>query len=658
MSYEEQEVNLKGINYENFTTLDLETTVKSKACWPFKAAPEDPRNYIVMSGMKLPAAAGAHVINGSPTNANTFLNPLGEDGPRLLVGHNIKFDLKHLYRNAGLQGGYPLWDTAIAEYMISGQKMKFPSLNDVAAIYGLGTKDAGVHELWDMGMQTENIDPNVLADYLKRDVELTEQVYLAQIKLLDMAGAKRLKEHIVRCSTATWFYVHAEMRGLLIDENKLATEIAKQRAVTTIASENVYKAFEELYSIPPGLRDDYDPMTPTYMGRALFGEPIEITHDEPGLRILKNGQPAKRKRKITDVFTYRGIACLDSKLKEVGGNNQIKVPAELLATAVQALGDEHFAKHVLDYRTSEKLLGTYLEPISLFLKESGGTTVHPQFNLTSTNTGRTSCAKPNAQNMPPEVEKLITGGKYRLVKADFKQLQIVGLALVTKDPQLIKDLVDGADIHYETGKTVFKWAKPEDMNKETRRVVKNTNFGLIFGGSAGGIAGQTGVDKRTVQLCIDAFYARYPKVKDWHESIVAEVEAKSTPMPEEFNDHGDQIRESYVKTLMGRVLRFQERDVPKWVTAKTKRTVGFSPNEIVCYPVQGFTDGDLVAAFIVECVDYLGTMTFIPINMVHDSLWLLTRDPEATKVQLQQALDRLNTDLALEVPLKLDVTVE
>jgi DNA polymerase-1 len=399
-------------------------------------------------------------------------------------------------------------------------------------------------------------------------------------------------------------------------------------------------------------------MTPTFLGKALFNEPITITQEEAHLRVLKNGQPAKRKRKIDIEYKPKQVAWMDSSLKEIGGNGQIKVPAELLATASMSLGDEHFSKAVLDYRSAEKLLNTYLDPIRDFRTKAESECVHPQFNLTSTNTGRTSCAKPNAQNLPPEVEKMITGGTYKIVKADFKQLQIVGLALVTKDAQLIDDLQNGRDIHYETGKTVFNWTDPNQMNKADRRVVKNTNFGLIFGGSAGGIARQTGVDKKTVAQCINAFYSRYPGVKEWHDKIKDEALEKATPIPEEFNECGDQVRETYLRTPLGRLLRFEERDAPAWLKARTKRSIAFSPNEIVCYPIQGYTDGDLVPAFIVECNDYVGNSWFIPINMVHDSLWLLTTDPERTKVELNKAVERLNTSLGLKVPLALDITVE
>lgn len=647
-------------DFKEYGVLDIETTVNAKEPWSFAAAPEFAGNRPVLCGIRRPAylhsgSPDITVCHDYPVDFESFVQ-----GPRLLVGHNIKFDLKYMMKAYNCKPGhYPLWDTAIAEYMITGQKGKMLSLNEVAANYGLGQKQGGMSDLWAMGVKTENMDLKTLADYLLRDLELTEQVYLKQLELLDMAGAHMMKEHIVRCSTASWFYARAELRGMFINPNMLQAEISKQTTARDDALERTYKAIEEGYGIPPTVRGDWNPMAPSVLGRALHGLPITVTSEEPGLRILKSGQPAKRKRKISTEFTPHSEWRKDQRPPVMGGNNQILVPAERLAEVASAWPG-HWAQDVLDYRTSEKLLGTYLLPIDDFTTRSGsGGYIHPQWNLTTTNTGRTSCNKPNAQNLPPEVEKMITSGdsRWKIVKADFKQLQIVGLALLTKDPQLIKDLQDGNDIHYETGKSVFGWQDPKDMNKGDRRVVKNTNFGLIFGGSAGGIAKQTGVHKRMVQQCIDAFFARYPKVKEWQEKMIKQVEDSATPIPEEFHN-GDQVREGFLRTPLGRLLRFEEREAPPWLVAKTHRSVGFSPNEIVCYPVQGYTDGDIVPAFLNELVPLMNDATLIPINMVHDSVWLLTNDPEVTKVHLNTALQYVNTSLMLEVPLKLDITVE
>jgi DNA polymerase I-like protein with 3'-5' exonuclease and polymerase domains len=98
----------------------------------------------------------------------------------LVVGFNLKFDL-HWSRRVGCPMPKQIWDVQLAEFILSGQTIRYPSLEGVAQSYGLGGKESVIErEYWDKGIDTDNIPPDVLSRYCKRDIELTYQIYLKQ----------------------------------------------------------------------------------------------------------------------------------------------------------------------------------------------------------------------------------------------------------------------------------------------------------------------------------------------------------------------------------------------------------------------------------------------------------------------------------------------
>jgi DNA polymerase I-like protein with 3'-5' exonuclease and polymerase domains len=638
-------------DYTKYAVIDCETTVKAGEPWKFKGTPAHRGNLAVAWGIKRAADSDVQLSHLLIPHAG----PLQINKNDIIVGHNVKFDLQYLMKQRSWHPDL-VWDTGVAHYMMLGQKPKMPSLNEVAEFYGLGQKEEGIKELWDMGVQTEDIDPTKLLDYLKQDVLLTEAIYKAQLERLK--DLPKLRDHILRVSTASQYLAICEYHGLPTREHKLSTQALTTHLDVDLAKSQLYQYAEDRYNIPPLSRDLWDPTTPSNVGKLLFDLPIEIEDWEPAGRVLKSGKISKRRNRISVVYQ----APEDKHHTDIG---LLPIP-KTQSGAIQTSDDllDLLAKHVPGvvepvkaYRAASKLASTYLDPSLEFGRKAGVSTLHPSFHLTTTNTGRSSSSGPNAQQFPPELEKCIVAQHgHWLVKADFKQLQICGVAMLSGDPQLLDDMKNDRDIHYETGKTVFGWKDPSEMNKADRRTVKNTNFGLLFGGKAGGISKQTGVSKALTQKCIDAFFLRYPQVQVWINKNIDLVEQIAIPAEGEFID-GNQVREAFLQTPAGRVLRFVERVVPDWVRAKTGRAIGFSPNEIANYPVQAYTDGDLALTYL-AILGVLEDRKFTACNFVHDAVWVLTSDVAGTKLQLQEALDELNTKMGLSVPLNLDFTVE
>ena len=226
-----------------YTTWDTETTIKTS--FKRKANPFDNENWVVTHAFK---HKGGDVIEhrfGKQAPGPGWLRPVLAD-TRLLVGFNIKFDLLHALQDADnlaawmeyVSGGGNVWDCQLAEYLLNGmgQKDQMLSLDEVAPRYGGNVKVDEVKALWAAGINTPDIDPELLTRYLcggndehgvyqLGDVENTEKIALAQIARARDAG--QLNSILLNMG-ALLFTVEAERNGMYVDKAKgmeLAAEL-------------------------------------------------------------------------------------------------------------------------------------------------------------------------------------------------------------------------------------------------------------------------------------------------------------------------------------------------------------------------------------------------------------------------------------------------
>lgn len=254
-----------------------------------------------------------------------------------------------------------------------------------------------------------------------------------------------------------------------------------------------------------------------------------------------------------------------------------------------------------------------------------------------------------------------------IMEVDYSQLEIVVLACLSKDEQLLEDIKAGRDLHYETGKSVFGWSDPSEMGKDDRRTVKGVNFGLIYGGGAKTISQQTGAPIATVQRLIKAFYDRYPGVEEWQGDTKQLVEDASTWDGGARTTSGKPAMTSQLVSPCGRVWKFTQDD-PPW-----GGDPNFSPTKMKNYPVQGFATGDIVPLAVKAVAQWLcngrkiGNHNYDRVHLtctVHDSI-LLDVDgkliPPGHMAKVLQILmtktveEKLRQDYNVELPVKLEV---
>ena len=224
-------------------------------------------------------------------------------------------------------------------------------------------------------------------------------------------------------------------------------------------------------------------------------------------------------------FLYDKLGLKGAKKNKSGYSTDEETLKDLLITYPE---HEEFLSTVLKYRELNKLLSTYTLNLLDFVKDDGR--IHTEFKQTGTATGRLSSINPNMQNIPQKGEyaEILRGAfkakaGYKLVSFDYSQIELRILAHMSQDENLLKAFNNNEDIHSLTALKIFHLSSMEQVNPEIRRIAKAVNFGILYGLSAFGLSRDTKVTRKEAQNFIDGYFALYPKVKEFIESIIKQT---------------------------------------------------------------------------------------------------------------------------------------
>ena len=217
-----------------------------------------------------------------------------------------------------------------------------------------------------------------------------------------------------------------------------------------------------------------------------------------------------------------------------------------------------------------------------------------------------------------------------VLEADFSQLEVVGLAMLTHDAALIEDLLSGRDMHtYYTAQRLK--IKEEEVQPRDRTFTKKMTFQLQYGSGAKNMAKKLGLPVEDCQAFIDAYYTRYHETKAWQDEVMKDVQRSRRPGDGYTTELKLPQGKGDWESPIGRVYTFLEQDPPEWM--KDRSTASFSPTQMKNYPVQGSATGDIMAVFRARVYrEMLATGLYkrvLLINTVHDSVMADCVDREA-----------------------------
>jgi DNA polymerase-1 len=504
-----------------------------------------------------------------------------EDPAKPKVGQNLKYD-SHIFANHGVTLRGIVHDTLLQSYVFESHKP---------------------HDMDNMALRHLNYKTIAFADVCGKGVG---QICFDQVEL------ERATEYAAEDSDIT-LRLHEAMKGHVECDAKLNYIYRDIELPTSVVLQKIERN-----------------------GVLIDASLLEVQSNELGARILELEQQA---------YELAGGPFNLGSPKQIGeiffGKLQLpvikKTPTGAPSTdeeVLQKLAEDYpLPKVLLEYRSISKLKSTYTDKLPKMVNRDTGR-VHTNYAQAVAVTGRLSSNDPNLQNIPIRTkegrrirEAFIAAPGNVIVSADYSQIELRIMAHISGDEAMLRAFAEGEDIHRATAAEIFGIA-PAEVQSEQRRYAKVINFGLIYGMSAFGLAGNLGVERAAAQSYIDKYFARFSGVRQYMEDTRAQAKARG-----------------YVETVFGRRLWLPEINSPNGPRRQGAERAAINA------PMQG-TAADLIKLAMIAVQGWLeadGLATRM-IMQVHDELVLEV--PEGELDLVKRKLPELMAGVAsLKVPL-------
>jgi DNA polymerase I len=306
------------------------------------------------------------------------------------------------------------------------------------------------------------------------------------------------------------------------------------------------------------------------------------------------------------------------------------------ADTLEKLRHEHpIVDALLRYRELSKLKSTYLDALPPLVSAEDGR-IHTTFNQVGAATGRLSSVNPNLQNIPIRGETgrqvrqaFVSSAGHTLVVADYSQIELRVLAHLSGDEALAEAFAADTDIHAATAGKVFG-LPPEQVDSELRRRAKVVNYGLAYGMNAYGLASRLGIVPDEAQEFIDAYFAGFPRIKEFLDRQVAHAAA-----------------DGFTATILGRRRYLPELQSPNPRIRDLGRRMALNA------PIQG-SAADIMKLAMIRVDAVMETLPATMVLTVHDELVFEVAERAVDDVA-DAARKEMESAFELSVPLRVDV---
>ncbi|WP_092519513.1 DNA polymerase I [Xenorhabdus japonica] len=516
------------------------------------------------------------------------LKPLLEDANLPKIGQNLKFDRGVLARyDIALHG--IVFDTMLESYVLNsvGGRHDMDSLAD----RHLGYKTTTFEEIAGKGKKQLTFNQIALEEaskYAAEDADVTLRLHQAMYPQLESVPTlKKVFQKIEMPLVPV--LSRMERTGVLINAQTLAEH---SREITARLDELEKSAYELA-------GEEFNLASPKQLQVILF-EKMNL----PVLKKTPNGAPSTN----------------EEVLEELAENHALP-------------------RVILEHRGLAKLKSTYTDKLPQMVNPLTNR-VHTSYHQAVTATGRLSSRDPNLQNIPVRNEEgrrirqaFIAPEGYRIMAADYSQIELRIMAHLSQDKGLLKAFAQGKDIHRATAAEVFG-VPLEQVTSEQRRSAKAINFGLIYGMSSFGLSRQLGILRGEAQRYMDLYFERYPGVLAYMERTRQQAA-----------DHG------FVETLEGRRLYLPD------IKSRNAMRRKASEREAINAPMQG-TAADIIKLAMIAVDDWIISEqpNVRMIMQVHDELVFEVHESELETAE-QKIRELMEQSMLLDVPLKVDVGI-
>jgi len=577
---------------KSFKKLVSELAGQKEFAFDFETTSEDPM-LAAPVGVSFSWKVGhAHYVPMNKSfDVDTVLGALKkvfEDKDISKIGQNIKYEYIVLAK-CGITLAGEIFDTMVASYVLNPSKLNH-NLEDISIEYLHHKLTTPIEELIGKGKSAitmDKVDVDKVCAYCCEDSDVT--LRLKKILEKDIA-AKGLDELFYKVEMPlAKVLARMEIHGVSIDKEYLSELSGEMEKKLDKLTKKIYEIAGEEFNIN----------SPKQLSVILF--------EKLKLPIVKR--------------TKTGVSTDEEVLTKLAASH--KLPHALL-----------------EYRQLAKLKSTYVDALPALLNPKT-LRIHTSFNQTVTATGRLSSSGPNLQNIPIKTEE---GRKIRkafvpsakdhvLLSADYSQIELRILAHMSGDKHLVKAFKDGLDIHSFTASLVFGVSE-KDVTSEMRGMAKTVNFGIVYGMSPYGLSQSLNIDVNKAKEFIDAYFERYPDVKQYMDSLVAEAREKG-----------------FVTTILGR-----RRYIPE-INSPDARLKAFAERTAINTPIQG-SAADIIKVAMISIDEALAkkALKTAMTLQVHDELVF-----DVPRKELEESYrivrDGMENVIKLKVPVEAHIEV-
>ena len=535
----------------------------------------------------------AHNYEGAPVQLAMELvlskiRPLLENPEKTIIGQNLKYDISVMARH-GVSIKAKVIDTMLESYVLNSVASRH-NMDDLALNY-LGLSTVHFEDIAGKGAKQltfNQIELDKAGHYAAEDADITFRLHQVLWPRLQAEGRLASVYQDIEIPLVP-ILSDVERGGVLLDEEQLKLQ-----------SRELEKRLHDLEQEAYGLAgEEFNLGSPKQLQQIFF--------QKLGLPVIKKtpkGQPSTAEPVLQEL-------ALDYPLPRV----------------------------IMEYRGLSKLKSTYTDQLPKQIAQSTGR-IHTSYHQAVTATGRLSSSDPNLQNIPIRTQEgrrvrraFIAPDGYKIMAADYSQIELRIMAHLSQDKGLIHAFKNGLDIHKATAAEVFGGAV-SDVSDDHRRSAKAINFGLIYGMSAFGLSRQLNISRGAAQDYIDLYFNRYPGVKDYMDRTRALAA-----------DQG------YVETIFGRRLYLPE------IRASNFQRRQAAERTAINAPMQG-TAADIIKKAMITVHGWLASSNLDTrmTMQVHDELVLEV--PEVNVQEVASGVEKLMSGAAeLCIPLVVEAGV-
>ncbi len=469
---------------------------------------------------------------------------------KTLIGHNLKYDLIVLSRH-GLKLEGSLFDTMLAAYVLD------PGTNayslDACALRELNHTMVPISDLIGKGKNQitfDLVDVNTACYYAAEDAWAAYGLYPIYRRKIDFSPMANLYDNIELPLVKVLQTM--EMNGVAIDCGVLSE-------ISHLINKELKQLTDIIYS---------------YAGYEFN---LNSTQQLAKLLFEEKRLPNRKKTKT-------GFSTDNSVLEELAEDHDI-------------------AEKLIQYRQMTKLQSTYISALPKMINPDTER-IHSSFNQTVASTGRLSSSNPNLQNIPirtqlgREIRKAFCAcdDQHLILAADYSQIELRLLALMSRDEVLLEAFRNSLDIHKGMAAKIYGVGL-KDVSQDQRRAAKTINFGILYGMGQRKLARELGISLSEAKSMIESYFAQFPSIRNFISQCVAKAH-----------------QEHYSETLFGRRLYLPN------IVSKNQGLKSEAERVAVNMPIQG-SAADIIKLAMLDIHTRLKQRKDIKmILQVHDEL--------------------------------------